>query len=89
MAGLEDAMNGATPIHAMTSRALRAEQPRRGPRTTLRSGVVLMLAWMALEGAFLFDVARRPPGAGAWESSATAQAGPVALVRSSPAPRSR
>lgn len=84
MAGLEDAMNGATLIHPMTSLTPRAEQPRRGPRTNLRGGVVLMLAWIVLEGTFLFDVARPPPGAGNWESTATTQ--PVALARSSPPP---
>lgn len=78
MAGLEDAMNGATLIHPMTSLAPRAEQPRRGPRTTLRGGVLLMLAWMVLEGAFLLDVTRPAPGA---ESTATTQ--PLAVVRSS------
>jgi hypothetical protein len=75
-------MNGATLIHPMTSLASRAEQPRRGPRTTLRGGVLLMLAWIVLEGAFLLDVTRPAPGAGNWESTATAQ--PVALARASP-----
>ena len=77
-------MNGATLIHPMTSLAPRAEQPRRGPRTNVWGGVVLMLAWTVLAGAFLLDVARPPPGAGAWESTATTQ--PVALARSSPPP---
>jgi hypothetical protein len=77
-------MNGATLIHPMTSLASRAEQPRRGPRTTLRGGVLLMLAWIVLEGAFLLDVARPLPGAGNWESAATTQ--PLVVVRSSPPP---
>ncbi len=77
-------MNGATLIHPMTSLAPRAEQPRRGPRTSLRGGVVLMLAWIVLEGAFLFDVSRPAPGGGNGESTATTQ--PVALARTSPLP---
>jgi len=77
-------MTGATLVHPVASLAPRAEQPRQGPRTNLRGGVVLMLAWIVLEGAFLLDVARPPPGAGNWESTATAQ--PVALARSSPPP---
>jgi hypothetical protein len=75
-------MNGASLIHPMTSLAPRAEQPRRGPRTNLRGGVVLMLVWIVLEGAFLLDIARPPPGAGNWESNAATQ--PVALARASP-----
>jgi hypothetical protein len=71
VAGLEDAMNGATLIHVMTRLAPRAEQPRRGPRTNLRGGVVLMLVWAVLAGAFLWNITRAPPGAGAWESTAT------------------
>jgi hypothetical protein len=86
VADLEDAMNGATLIHPMTSLALHAEQPRRGPRTNLRGGVLLMLAWIVLEGAFLFDVARPLPGAGNWESTATTR--PVAMARASPPPSS-
>ena len=84
VAALEDAMNGATLIHPTTSLAPRDEQPRLGPRTNLRGGLVLMLAWIVLEGAFLFDVTRPPPAAGAWEPAATTQ--PVALARSSPPP---
>jgi len=84
VAGLEDAMDGATLMHPMTSLALRAEQPRRGLRTNLRGGVVLMLVWIVLEGTFLFDIVRPPPGAGNRESTATTQ--PVALARSSPPP---
>jgi hypothetical protein len=84
VAGLEYAMNGASLIHPMTSLAPRAERPWRGPRTTLRGGVLLMLAWMVLEGAFLLDVTRPAPGAGNRESSATIQ--PLAVVRSSPPP---
>jgi hypothetical protein len=48
--------------------------------------VVLMLVWMVLEGAFLFDVSRPLPGAGNWESTAATQ--PVALARASPPPSS-
>jgi len=66
-------MNGATLIHPMTSLALRAERPGRGPRASARGGLVLMLAWMALQGAFLLDVSRPPPGAGAGKSTATTQ----------------
>lgn len=88
MAGLEDAMNGATLIHLMTSLAPRAERPRRGPRTNLRGGVVLMLVWAVLAGTFLYDIARRPPGAGARESAATTLPGALALTWPSPPPRS-
>ncbi len=86
MAGLEDAMNGATPIRSTTSTAPRAGQPRLEPRTNLRGGVLLMLAWAVLAAVFLFDVARPAPGAGAGESNATTQAG--YLARSSALARS-
>ena len=79
-------MKGATLNHLMTSLAPHAEQPKPGPRTRLRGGVLLMLAWIVLASTFLFDIARPPPGAGAWESSATTQPGLPALARSSPAP---
>lgn len=79
-------MNGATSIHTMTNLFSRAEQPRRVLRTTLRGGVVLMLAWILLEGAFLFDVTRPPPGVGAREPTATTQMGALAQARSSQAP---
>lgn len=77
-------MNGATLIHPMTSLAPRAGQPMRGPRTSLRGGVALMLVWIVLESAFLFDVARPSPGAGNRESTAAIR--PVALARFSPPP---
>jgi hypothetical protein len=79
-------MNRATSIHPMTNPFSRAEQPRRVLRTNLRGGVALMLAWILLEGAFLFDVTRRPPGVGARESAATTQVGALAQARSSQAP---
>ncbi len=81
-------MNGATPIHPMTSLAPRAGQPRRGPRTSLLGGVALMLVWTVLAGTFLVDIARPPPGAGAWGPTATTQPGVRAMARSSPPPRS-
>jgi len=84
VASLEDAMNRGTAIQPTASLAPRAEQPRLGPRTNLRGGVVLMLAWIVLEGAFLFEVARPQRGARNLKSSATTQA--VVLARSSPSP---
>jgi len=84
VASLEDAMNGATAIHPMTSLAPRAGQPRLAPRTNLRGGVVLMLVWIVLEGTFLFEVARPPLGAGNLEPTGTTRT--VALARSSPSP---
>jgi hypothetical protein len=84
VASLEDAMNAASAIHPMASLVPRGERPWGGPRTKLRGGVVLMLAWIVLEGTFLFEVARPKLGAGNSESTATTQ--PVVLARSSPSP---
>jgi len=67
-------MSGANPM--TTSLAPRAGQPSRGPRTSVRGGVVLMLLWTVLAGTFLLDIARPPPGAGAWESPAPTTRGP-------------
>ena len=85
MAALEGAMNEAIPIHLMTGLASRAERSKPGPRTNLRGGVVLMLVWIVLEGTFLWNIARPPPGDRAWESTATPRAGALALG-SSPLP---
>ncbi len=78
MAAPEDAMNGETLIRLTTTPAPRAEQPRRGPRTSLR-GVALMLFWTVLTGAFLWDVSRTPPGAGAREPAGATR--PAVLAR--------
>ncbi len=79
-------MNGATPVYLMTSLAPHAEHSKRGPRTNLRGGAVLMLVWILLEGTFLWNIGRPPAGDRAWESTATPQAGALALARSSPLP---
>lgn len=77
-------MNGETLIRLTTTPAPRAGQPRRGPRTSLRGGVALMLFWTVLAGAFLWDVSRTPPGPGAWEPAGATR--PAVLARAQPLP---
>lgn len=76
-------MNAANLMHPMTSPAANAEQPRRGPRTGLAGGLALFLAWAALAGSFLYDVARPPHGPAAWEVRATIGPSALALARPS------
>jgi hypothetical protein len=74
-------MNAAILMHPMTTPAANAEPPRRGRRTTLAGGLALFLAWAALAGSFLYDVARPPQGPAAWEVRATVAPGVLALAR--------
>lgn len=76
-------MNATILMHPMTSPAARAGPPRRAHRTSLAGGLALFLAWTALAGSFLYDVARPPRGPAAWEVRATT--GPAALALARPA----
>ena len=76
-------MNAAILMHPMTGPAARAMQPRRGHRTGLAGGLALFLAWAALAGSFLYDVARPPRGPAALEVTATIAPGALALARPS------
>jgi hypothetical protein len=74
-------MNAAILMHPMTTPASCAEPARRGRRSGLAGGLALFLAWAALAGSFLYDVARPPRGPAALEVTATIAPGALALAR--------
>jgi hypothetical protein len=67
-------MYGATLTHPLTSPAPRSEAPVRRRQPGLLGPLVLTLAWIALAGSFLLDVARPPRRAAVGQASACAQA---------------
>jgi hypothetical protein len=71
---MEAAMYEATLTHPMTNLAPRPEAPARRRRPNLLSTLALSLAWVALAGGFLLDVARPPAHAVAGQVSACAHA---------------
>lgn len=65
-------MYGATLTHPMTNLVPRPEAPGRRPG--LLRALAPTLAWIALAGGFLLDVARPPHRAVAGQAGACAQA---------------